>query len=514
MKLHYAFLALLATVALAGCHKQDKPKDDENKGHGEQTETVTLTAPTLSADKTAVSLEEASAASAALKLDWTAASEEAAVTYKLYVNLGSRDLFTTPKEIDAATALSHTFTHGELNTILTDFGAEGQTEIQFGVYASAADAESVLSNVVKLSITPYAEKFQNPAAIYVIGTATPYAWDLSTALEIKPATEGVYSSTGLPLRVLPLANNQSIKFAFSRDGSDPRFAGQAPGAAFGDITVVETGQGYEFFPATAGYDNGVYDISVNFNTMKFSITRTGDLPEEALPDKLYMLGDCFEWTWNFTGTTLDKVSGKTYKAENVNMNFGDGNNGFKVFLGENKWSPYFAAANDATYGNVKIQKCEDTDVPQFKPGLLGYTSGSYDITMDFDTMVATFTRKGDIQASEPEVLWLVGSPFSPSWQFNESLCLTKTAPGTYTASDIAMDFGPGDYGFRIYVNKDDWNNCYTYKDGGYDATGIQLEFHDAGGDPPQIFPGQCGFSSGTYDLSFNTSSKWLSLTKK
>lgn len=510
MKLRYALMAVIAAVAIAGCKKDDTKKPDE----GNKPNTSGLTAPVLSADKATLALDEASAASAALKLDWTAASESAGVTYKLYANLGTRDLFTTPEEVDAGTALSHTFTHGELNEILTGFGAEGETEIQFGVYASATDMESVLSNVLKVKITPYEEKFQMPAAIYVIGTATPYAWDLAAALEIKPASEGIYSAKDLPLRVLPLANNQSIKFAFSRDGSDPRFAGQAPGAAFGDITVVETGQGYEFFPATAGYVNGVYDISVNFNTMKFTIQRTGDLPEEALPDKLYLLGDCFEWTWNFTGTTLDKVSGKTYKAENVNMNFGDGNNGFKVFLGVNQWSPYFAAANDATYEAVKIQKCEDTDVPQFKPGLLGYTTGVYDITMDFDAMLATFTRKGDIQASEPEVLWLVGSPFTPSWSFTESLTLTRTAPGTYSASNIAMDFGPGDYGFRIYVNKDDWNNCYTYKDGGYDATGIQLAFHDAGGDPPQIFPGYCGFSSGTYDLSFNTTTKWLTLTKK
>lgn len=511
MKLRYLFLAALAAVALIGCQKQDKPEDDGKKDN----QTKTLSVPTLTADKTAVALDEASAASAALKLDWTSASEELQVSYKLYANLGSRDLFTTPMEVDAGQALSYTFTHGELNAFLVEAGAEGETEIQFGVYASAADVESVLSNIVKVRITPYEEKFRMPAAIYVIGTATPYAWDLAAALEIKPASEGVYSAKNLPMRVLPLSNNQSIKFAFSRDGSDPRFAGQAPGAAFGNIIVVETGQGYEFFPATAQYVNGLYDITVNFNTMKFSMQRVGDLPEETLPNTLYMLGDCLDWKWTFNGTTLDKVSGKTYKAENVNMNFGDGSLGFKVFLGVNQWSPYFAMADDATNAAVKIQKVEDTDAPQFKPGLIGYTTGVYDVTMNFDTMLATFTRKGDIQASEPEVLWLVGSPFTPSWTFTESLTLTRTAPGTYSASNIAMDFSDEWNGFRIYANKDDWNNCYTYKGGGKDATGMTLEFHDAGGDPPQIFPAHdCGLTSGTYDISFSTSTKWLSMTKK
>ena len=77
-----------------------------------------------------------------------------------------------------------------------------------------------------------------------------------------------------------------------------------------------------------------------------------------------------------------------------------------------------------------------------------------------------------------------------------------------------MNFGSGDYGFRIYTEYNVWDNLYTYKDGGYDSTGIQLAYHNTGGDPPQIFPGQYGFSSGTYDLSFDISSMWLTLTKK
>ena len=445
MKLRYAFLALIATVALAGCKKDDTKTPDDN---GNNTVTPELTAPVLSADKATVALEEASAASAALKLDWTSAGEGA--SYKLYANLGSRDLFTTPVEANAGAALSHTFTHGELNEMLSGFGAEGETEIQFGVYASAAEMESVLSNMVKIKITPYEEKFQMPTAIYVIGSATPYAWDLNEALEIKPSSEGVYSAKDLQMRVLPLANNQSIKFAFSRDGSDPRFAGQAPGAAFGDIIVVETGQGYEFFPATAQYTNGLYDITVNFNTMKFTMTRTGDLPEDTLPDKLYILGNCVEWAWTFDGTTLDKVSGKTYKAEGINMRFGTNENplGFKVFLGVDKWSPYFAMANDATYESVKIQKCEDTDVPQFYPGKLGYTDGVYDITMDFEAMVATFTRKGDIPAAEPEVLYLHGGCFNPAWSFADNLTLTRTTKGIYEG-DIAIIEANSWDGFKI-----------------------------------------------------------------
>lgn len=511
MKLRYAFLALIATVAIAGCKKDDTQKPDDN---GNNTNTAELTAPVLSADKATLALEEASAASAALKLDWTTAGEGA--SYKLYANLGSRDLFTTPVEVNAGTALTHTFTHGELNEILTGFGADGETEIQFGVYASATDMESVLSNVVKVKITPYEEKFQMPAAIYVIGTATPYAWDLTEALEIKPASEGVYSANDLPMRVLPLSNNQSIKFAFSRDGSDPRFAGQAPGAAFGDIVVVETGQGYEFFPATANYTNGLYDITVNFNTMKFSMQRTGDLPEDKLPDTLYMLGGCFEWSWEFTGTTLDKVSGKTYKAEGINMRFGDGSNGFKVFLGVNQWSPYFAMADDATNGNVKIQKVEDTDIPQFYPGKIGYTDGVYDITMDFDAMIATFDRKGDIPATEPELLYLHGGCFNPAWDFSDDLTLSRTAKGIYEGDITIIEANSWD-GFKIWTDKN-WSFWYGMD---ADSTHDNIMVVDGeayktatGAADAQFYPVTLGYNPGTYHFNLNLNTMRLTMTAK
>ena len=185
---------------------------------------------------------------------------------------------------------------------------------------------------------------------------------------------------------------------------------------------METGEGYEFFPARADYKNGQYTITVDLNKMKFTMTRTGDLPREDLPDNLYMLGGCFTWGWNFNGTTLDKVSDNVYEASNVQMNFNESDpnnpNGFKIFLGVDQWSPYFAMTDDSTNGNVKILYVENSDVPQFYPGKIGYASGVYNIQMNFNTNVATFTLTGDAPSTEPEVLYLHGGCFAPSWSFS------------------------------------------------------------------------------------------------
>ena len=515
MKKHLFCLAILAAAALAGCQQKEQQPSEE----GGNTSQNGLTAPTLSAGASSVVLQEASAASAALKLDWTAAANGVDVSYDLYVNLSSRDLFTSPVKVAAGKALSHTFTHGELNAALTTLGVTAATEIQFGVYASASGFDSVLSNLVKLQLTPYSEAFRNPEAVYVIGTATPYAWDLNAALRITPSQTGVYKASSLPLRTMPVSNNQSIKFAFSRDGSDPRFAGQKPGAAFGEITVVETGQGYEFFPATAGYQNGLYDITVDFNTMRFSLTRKGDLPEETLPDKLWLLGNCFEWTWNFTGTTLDKVSGNVYEAKGINMRFGDDQNplGFKIFLKENQWSPYFAMAADATKDNVKVMKVEDTDVPQFYPGKLGYTDGVYDIKVDFGAMLATFTRKGDIPSGGnlPEVMYLHGGCFTPVWDFSDDLVLTKTASGIYEG-DIAIQEANEWDGFKIWTDKN-WTKWYgAATNSTHDEIIIvdgkaycdENNLADA-----QIYPVTLGYAPGTWHFRLDMNNMRLQLTK-
>ncbi len=515
MKKILAMMAVLAVAALTGCEKKDK----DIPGGGDEPGGAVLTAPVLTANNTSVVLSEASAASAALKLDWTAAASDVAVSYDVYINLASRDLFSTPVKHQAGSARSVTFTHGDLNGFMTTLGATAATDIRFGIYATASDFEPVLSNLATVNITPYSEAFVNPSAIYVIGSATPYKWDLQNSPAVTPSSEGIYKVSDLPLKLLPVANNQSIKFAFSKDGSDPRFAGQAPGEAFGNITVIETGQGYEFFPATAGYQDGVYDVTVNFNTMNMTITRKGDLPEEDLPDKLYPLGGCFDWSWTFADAqTLDKVSGLVYELKGVNMRLGnnDNPNGFKVFLGVDQWSPYFAMDEaNSSYGNVKILKVTDTDVPQFYPGKLGYTDGKYDISMDFGSMTATFTRTGDIDSSGSDVMYLHGGCFTPSWDFSDDLVLTKTSDGIYEGDITIVQANEWD-GFKIWTDKN-WTKWYG---GSADSTHDNIIIVDGaayiaetGAADAQIYPVALGYNPGTYHFKLNMNTMRLTLTQ-
>ena len=505
--------ALCALVTLS-CQKPENntPEggDDKNSPSGN-----TLEAPVLTSNKTAVTLEEAGAGEEALKLSWTSGlskGDTEPVSYTLYANTEGKDLFTDPQKFEAGKALQKAFTGEALNGLAAKLGITEEGKIVFGVYAVADKGtyESKLSNTVTVTVTMYKATLVGPEALYLVGAATPYGWDLSKALALPNDGNNVYKASDVPLRVLPQSLNAGFKLYFSREDDDKRFIGQNPASeSFGDAVIVEEGmQDTQFLPAPAGYTNGVYDIEANLNNLKVKITRKGDLPETRLPDKLYMVGGCFEWGWNATeGITLDKVSEKYYEARDIKMAFGTDENplGFKVWLGPDTYSPYFAMASDAAKGNVKIQKVEDSEAPQFYPGKLGYQDGTYDIAMDFNSMVATFTLK-EAAPEFPEKLYLLGACFSSNWEYSDDFVVNSIADGVYKATGIVFN-GMEDWnGFKIYSGLEWAGPWYGMDLENSTADNIILVdgakyIAETGVEDTQIYLGRLGFQAGKYTLT-------------
>ena len=506
-----ALILLAAAAALFACTKPEQGPDNTKP----EPSGKSLSASVLSADQTAVVLDESKAQEQALKLTWTSGLEEGdnePVSYTVYANVEGKDLFTGPQKFEAGKALEKTFTVDALNKLAGALGITAEGGIVFGVYAVADKGtyDSVLSNKVTVNVTPYKEAVVGPAALYLVGAATPYAWDLSAALELPGDGQNVYKAAGVPLRVLPQSLNAGFKLYFARtaaEGENIPFLGQDPASeSFGDAKIFEEGDA-QFLPAPAGYDNGVYDIEANLNTMKVKITRKGDLPELELPDHLYMVGGCFTWGWDCTGTTLDKVSGKLYEAKDIKMSFGTSSNplGFKVWLGVNQYSPYFAMADDATKDNVKIQLVEDSDAPQFYPGKLGYGDGVYDIAMDFGAMKATFTLK-EAAPEYPEKLYLLGGCFNPSWDYSEDLAMQATEEGKYVISGLVFT-GMEDWnGFKIYSGREWAGPWYGMDLDNSTADNVILVDGDkyvaeTGAADTQIYLGRLGYAAGSYTLT-------------
>lgn len=282
----YSLTAGLAAALLLGaaCSSDDTAEKPV-------PEPATLTAPALTLSADAVLIDPELSDQPALHAEWTAATddEQTEVAYTLYVNLTDRDMFSGPVVIDKGAALTHDFTHGELNQLLLNtFDLEAGTEaaVRFAVYAKNADEEfdAQLSEIISCAITPKTTYPNFPPSLIMVGAATPWQWDLNAGLELPESREGShqYQASGVELRVQPMSLNNGFKFYFSRnvnDTDDPRFAAQDLSAeTFGKIAVYKSGEA-QFQPGSFGYENGVYDIEVNLDTKLLTLTRTGDLPE-------------------------------------------------------------------------------------------------------------------------------------------------------------------------------------------------------------------------------------------
>lgn len=285
--------------------------------------------------------------------------------------------------------------------------------------------------------------------------------------------------------------------------------------------VTTAGRQYSGFTISLTGDAGTYSEVESTKTWELArkqMQRLKNVDCDAnLVDKLYIVGNVSNPQWSFDGYSLKKVSHGKYWAAGVPMEFGsEGDCGFRLYTIKDDWNNVFTYKGDG-YTSAEIQLAYHDaggDPPQILPGKYGFSSGMYDLTFDFYTKKLTLTP-----SQGPDKLYLVGSNFSWGWNFNGTpLTRVDLSHTQYFASDIVMNNGSADpvdyWGFRIYTQSDVWNYLYTYGGGSSDATGIQLYYHDSWGDPAQIFPLEKGFASGTYDISFDVGTMWLTLTKK
>lgn len=278
------------------------------------------------------------------------------------------------------------------------------------------------------------------------------------------------------------------------------------------IPVYETG--YNGFSVSVSSNDGVPAAEIG-SSKTVTIARGQMQPfkstscADALPGKIYLIGDCLTPTWTWSDdNALVKGTGAVYQGK-IHLTSSSG--GFKMYL-NNDWSATWLSIdqNNSSAGNLIVvggeayKAAHGVGDTQVYPSVYGYNQGEYDVTLDLSAKRLIFD----------EVLYLVGSPFSWGWTF-DGTNMSKVAPNVYRATNVDMNFDNPWNGFRIYTKKELWNELYTYNGGGSDSSGILLEYWDQWGDPAQIFPGQdFGYTTGTYDIEFNTSTLRLILTKK
>lgn len=509
--------AAVAAVTAVSCVKEDQK---EEKPSGE-TEKIELTAPVLSISPEDEILIEEGSEDVALTLSWTSAvpqGKDADVFYTLYVNDSDADMYTSPLTFEAGHSLNIGLKASDLTSLLEKIDSKSP-ELQFAVYAKPADdgIESKISDIVKAKVSLVKKEQDIPATLYLLGSATAAGWEASKAIPVT-GKDKVYTLEGVELNLT--VSDTGFKFMFSNDGSSTCFFGPDLSAeAFGTVKLYleDDGTANLFQPALNGYSSGVYTVVLDLNSYMMTLTRTGDIEYRIeLGDAVYALGDCFDWKWSFT-SPISKTAENVYEMKNVHMNFGDGNNGFKIFVEVDKWSPYFAQTDDSSKDKVGIKLVTDTDVPQFKPGLLGYETGNYDIKADFTTMELTLTlvskdEKPDFD--ETKAFYIFGGGFDngvADWTFDAKHALVETSEGSGVYST------PGTVHLNQWCyfkfDKQDWTE-YVRKDGASDYWTATPRTHEPDNDCT-FSPGNgfSGWTDGEYKVTLDTNTGKVTVVK-
>ena len=294
-KFHFLTTGLATLFLLSGVScSDDEASVPTPPGEGILTPPVL----TLSAEEVLVEPEEPD--QTVLHAEWSAATDdpEVDVRYSLYVNHGEGDMFTNPLVFDAGTELSYDFTNEELNRMLiSDFEIEPgvATPLRLVVYAENRDDEfdTQLSQTLVCTVTAQTAYPAYPPAVYLVGAATSWGWDLTQALEIPETSPGShrYEASDIELRVQPASINNGFKLYFSRnldDLDDPRFAAQDLGSdTFGNITRLDNA--LEGLPKRLEMNEMELDnIKKQFETAKVDVERPFPQEEElkAKTDRL------------------------------------------------------------------------------------------------------------------------------------------------------------------------------------------------------------------------------------
>lgn len=226
------------------------------------------------------------------------------------------------------------------------------------------------------------------------------------------------------------------------------------------------------------------------------------------PTCLYIGGSAMEWGWDLTDSraVIQKVANGIYRGV-YNLNFAE-NNGFK-FWETPDYGIEYGMEMTSSLGNVtfnyrtNISNAPNGD-PQFYLGSLGYQSGVYTMTIDFNTMIMTLTEGIISPLTPPTTIYIGGDTFEWGWAPHRIDGINGVFSIT-TSLNLNWNNENGQ-GFKIYLSDQNGEINYNAEYGMLpSSTGdnISLNLISNIGYDSQIYLKRLGYTSGTYHLTFN-----------
>lgn len=304
--------------------------------------------------------------------------------------------FVTPLEVvgyGGSSVYTASLNQGDMNTTALSSGiAVGAAgKVEYRIKATTAAGAVAYSNVVNVMITPFSPV---PANLYIVGDATPGGWTNPVPLPSQQFTKVDAYKFSLTLQL-----NADKSYLFLPVNGD---WGRKYGGTGGNNTNNVNGDNFKAegsdmkSPATTG----VYEIVVDFQTSKFTVTAI------PVPANLYIVGDATPGGWT---NPVPTPSQQFTKLDNVTFGIVVNLNADKsyLFLPVNgDWGQKYGGTGGNNSNNVNGDRLKAGGSDMKAPA----TSGLYLIIINFATSSFTVTPY-----TGPANLYIVGDATPGGW---------------------------------------------------------------------------------------------------
>jgi hypothetical protein len=395
----------------------------------------------LTADKSAIVLEQKNQTQDAIVLSWTPGSNQgtnAAISYTLKLDKKGNNFSSALIEPLGAGVRSKKFTVGELNTLATQFGIPAGTAAAFEAQIISSVADGLVhgdsTSVVEFLVTPFQPVSET---LYLLGDATPNGWsaDNATALTPVPAQPGFFSWKG----ILSIGE---FKLITTLGAFLPSYNKGANEASL--VYRTADADPDEKFSVTS---SGLYDVVVSLLDGTISVTASSEPPYK----QLWLLGDAVPTGWNIDNPTPMRVDSSNLFVFTYGGLLTAGEFKIPVATGNFETDYYMPLVNQQPLTETGVQL-----VPGGNPDNKWKVTnaGPYKIRLDLQGMTM------QIQPFTPYTeIWMVGDATPAGWNIDNPVALVPTPGNPYefsftgpmTAGEFKFPLDTGNWGCDYFM---------------------------------------------------------------
>ena len=416
---------------------------------------------------------------------------------------------------------------------------ENSFKIPAGTYEIYVDLEEKLVSV-------YAVEPEDPDAVhvYIIGTVDEMTWNPAEGTEMynDEGDNVLYTAEGVVVENSGDGYGYfgfTTKLAEDENDWDAIASSRFGAVGSGDVEITEAQLGTELSLTKAGYQAfklaaGTYDFTVNYSTMKLTVVKGEDTPDDPDEGGVYVMGtvDGNNWAAN-VGVAMEEGENEgEYSLACAVSDAGEGYGYFSFTTALAEGADDWDAIADKRFGAVSEGDFNLTDELLGQEISLTYENGQaikapaaedYTIVVNLNTMKAVITR-GETPEPPAEKVYVMGDVNNNHFAANVGVEMTADEEADDDVYTLTADFtnSSADDGFSYFSftkalaeNADDWDAIAADRFGAVSEGDFWLDDELLG--QPISLTAENGQAirapQGNYSLSLNLTTMQLVITR-